>query len=150
MRLRSCTSPISAVGAKPNSRKQLLLDLEDAVFAAPEQQQACGVQGTDLPAQFRPDRPAAARHENALTADVGRDRFHIDMHGIAAQQVLDVDVAHRPHANRATQHFRHRRHDAKPRLRLLAACQGCRAASRRGAPGRAIRMMSKPCSTVRS
>ena len=71
---------------------QLLLHIVGIVFVNIQNGQLFRVQGCDLPAQLRADRPAAAgdQHGLPLVKRSGLGILHLD--GVAEQQILDAEV----------------------------------------------------------
>ena len=69
------------------------LDDEDAVLAAADEDQGFRVEGEDLPADFRADAAAGPGHHDPPPFEQPADVFGVERNGIAAQEVVDFDVA---------------------------------------------------------
>jgi hypothetical protein len=72
---------------------ELALDPEEVVLGVVEEDQAPRRDARDLAAQLRPDRTAGARHQDDLAVEVGADAVDLHDHRVAAEEVLDLDLA---------------------------------------------------------
>ena len=72
---------------------ELLLDLVGVVLVDVEDDELLGPEAGDLAAELRADGSAAARYEHDLAAYEGVDIVVVHDHGVAAQQVLELDFA---------------------------------------------------------
>ena len=66
---------------------------EDAVFAAANEDQGFRAEGEDLAADFRADAAAGAGHHHPPPFEQAADVFGVERDGVAAQEVVDFDVA---------------------------------------------------------
>ena len=73
---------------------ELAPDLEQAVLGVLDQHEPLGADARDLAAELRADRAAGARHEHHLPAEVGADAIDLHAHRLAAEDVLDLHLAH--------------------------------------------------------
>ncbi len=80
---------------------EVAADLEEVVLGVVEQDEALGRHARDLPAQLGADRAAGAGDEHGLVVQVGPDALELHPHGLAAEDVLDADLADLPHDGRA-------------------------------------------------
>ena len=76
---------------------ELALDLEQVVLGVVEQDEPARAHARDLAAQLRSDRPAGAGDEDAAAGQVLADALDVHPHGVAAEDVLDLDLAHLAH-----------------------------------------------------
>ena len=74
---------------------QLRVDVEDAVFAVADEDEAARFGHRHLTAELGADRPACAGDEHHLIDDVVQDRVFVP-HRLALEQVRDLDVAQPP------------------------------------------------------
>ncbi len=72
---------------------QLALDLEEVVLGVVEEDQEARSHARDLAAELRADRTAGARDQDDLVLDVGADAVQLHHHRVAAEHVLDLDLA---------------------------------------------------------
>ena len=56
-----------------------------------------GADARDLAAQLRADRAAGAGDHDDLALEVGADAVELHAHGLAPEDVLDLDLAHLAH-----------------------------------------------------
>src|SRR5690606_28577308 len=71
---------------------QLAVDLEDAVLAAPEQQERLRAEGGHLPRELGADGAAGAGDEDDAAPEVVGDLVRLEADGLAPEEVLDVDL----------------------------------------------------------
>ena len=109
---------------------QFLLDAIEIEFGDFEHGQRFGAEPRDLPAQLRADRAAAAGDQHALAGEAGADRGPVELHGIAAEQILDRDFLEIVEAHAAGDDIFQARHGAERRRRFS------RTDRRRGASAR--------------
>ena len=74
-------------------RAQLAFDVVERELRHFEQHQALGTQADDLPAQFRADRAARARHHHHAVANARVEQPGLGRHRIASQKIAHVDLA---------------------------------------------------------
>ncbi len=74
-------------------RAELAVDGEDAVFAAADQHHGLGIEPDDLAADFRADAAAGAGDHHAAPFEQLADVLGVQRDGVAAQEVVDFDVA---------------------------------------------------------
>ena len=82
---------MAAVAWKLALVDELALDLEEAGLAVVDEHEPGRAHAGDLPAQLGADRAARAGHEHHLAGEVPGDRREIDLDGLAAEEVLDLD-----------------------------------------------------------
>src|SRR5205085_5691339 len=73
---------------------ELATDLEEVVLGVVEQDEPARRHAGDLAAELGADRAAGARDEHRLAAEVPAEPLELHAHGLAAEDVLDADVAH--------------------------------------------------------
>ena len=115
---------------------ELPVDVDERRLGVVHEDHARGRDRDDLPADLAADRAAGAGDEHRLAGEVRRDRGEVELHRLAAEQVLDLDRADLPgeiHAVVGDElvHARERLHD---HVRLAA--QGHDALVRLAARGR--------------
>ena len=71
---------------------ELVLDVEDPVFAPPEKDEETRARSRDLAAQLAPDRAAGARHEHHLPRERFPRRGEIEIDGLPSHEILDPDI----------------------------------------------------------
>ena len=76
--------------------RELARDLEQVVLGVVEQHQALRRDPRDLAAELRADRAAGAGDEHDLAAQVGAGLLKLHPHRLAAEHVLDADLAQLP------------------------------------------------------
>ena len=74
--------------------EQLLLDVVGVVLVDVEDDEASGMVGGDLSAEFGADGAAAAGDEDGASVEVVEDLVVVDDDGVASEEVLDLDVLH--------------------------------------------------------
>ena len=72
---------------------ELAHDLEQVVLGMVDEHQAPGVHARDLPAQLAADRPSGAGNHDHLVGEVGADTLELHADRLAAEHVLDADLA---------------------------------------------------------
>jgi hypothetical protein len=72
---------------------QLALDRHERVLGVLHEDDLRGAERGDLAAELGADRAARAGHEDRRAGDVGRDRGHVEVDGVAAEHVLDLHLA---------------------------------------------------------
>ncbi len=99
---------------------QLLLDHVEIELADVEDGQRLGAETRDLAAQLRADRAAAAGDQHALAGEPRADRGPVELHRIAAEQVLDRDFLQFVEARAAGDDVFEARHGAERQVAALA------------------------------
>src|SRR6185503_13571061 len=93
---------------------QLPLDLEQAVLGVIDHHEQARVHARDLPAQLRADRAARAGDENGPVVQVRAGGPDLELHRLAAEDVLDLNLTHLAHqvhrAGDELEHARQRSH----------------------------------------
>ena len=74
----------------------LAVDPEEVVLGVVEDDQQLRPHPGDLADQLGADRAAGARHQHDLVLDVGADPVELHLHRLAAEDVLDLDLAQLP------------------------------------------------------
>jgi hypothetical protein len=78
--------------------EQLALDFEEVVLGVIEQHELTAAPPThhasDLAAELSADRAAGARHQHDGALQIGADAVELHLHGLAAEHVLDLHLAH--------------------------------------------------------
>ena len=74
-----------------------------------------GAIGGDLARELGPDRPRSARHEDRAPVQEVSHRPHVELHGCAVQEVLDLHGADVGEPDTPLEHVGHGRHDADTR-----------------------------------
>ena len=98
---------------------QFLFDLKQQKFAPLDQQQlARGITG-DLPAEFTPDAAAGSRHHHHLVIHQFADPVGLQVDGLAAEQILNLDRPDLGNLYPARQQLLVGRHDLKTQLELV-------------------------------
>ena len=80
---------------------ELALDREEVVLGVVEEDEPARRDARDLARELLADRAARARDEDDLAVEVRADAVELHAHGLAAEDVLDLDVAHLAHRRRA-------------------------------------------------
>src|SRR6185437_11309394 len=70
---------------------QLAMDLEQRVLEALDEHEPGWPEAAYLPAQLRADAAARTGHEHDAATDTRADDLFVEMHRLAAEQVLDRD-----------------------------------------------------------
>src|SRR5690606_17348516 len=78
-----------------------------AVLTVTEEDQVVGVEAADLPHQLGADRAAGARDHHALAAQVAEDAADVELHGLTAEEVVDVDLADAAQVDATGKHLVH-------------------------------------------
>ena len=92
---------------------ELALDPEEVVLGVIEQDQPARADACDLPAELGADRAAGAGDQHHLAGEVAADAIQLHPHGLAPEDVLDLDRAHLAHSAAAgLQQLEDRRHRA--------------------------------------
>ena len=100
---------------------QLALDLEQVVLGVVEQDEPARADARDLAAQLGADRAAGAGDEHDAAGEVLADALDLHPHRLAAEDVLDLDLAHLAHQPAAgLQQLEDRRHRAHRHAALAA------------------------------
>ena len=74
-------------------RAQFPFDVENGILAVADQNHRLGIEAHDLPADFRADASARAGHHDDSPFQQIADDIRIQLHRIAAEEVVDFDVA---------------------------------------------------------
>ena len=72
---------------------ELAADLEQVVLGVVDEHQAARAHAGDLAAQLGADRASRAGHHHDLAGQVGADALELLADGLAAEHVLDADLA---------------------------------------------------------
>ena len=99
---------------------QFLFDPVQIEFGQFEDRQRLDAEPRNLPAQFRADRTAAAGDQHALAGQAGADRGPVELHRLAAEQVLDRDFLQLVEAHAPGNDVLQARHGAERNAGLLA------------------------------
>ena len=91
MRAASRTSAISGTIVICVDLAQLAVDLEEVVLGVVGDHEPADLHAHELAAELGADRAARARHEHRAAAHVGADGGRVERHGLAAEDVLDLD-----------------------------------------------------------
>ena len=94
------------VGEAP---QQLIVDLEHLILAVVEDQQLCGPELSDLPAEFGADGSSGSCDERDLSPDEFGHRGKVGGDRVAAEEVLDGHLAQRLDVNAAVDDIAHAR-----------------------------------------
>jgi len=94
--------------------------VEEVVLSLFQQDQPLGPERRHLPAQFRPDGPPGACHEDDLAGQEVSDVLGIEFDGFAAEEVVDVDLAEAADVEMAFDEVGHAGHDAERQPLALA------------------------------
>ena len=73
---------------------QFKLDLISVVFVDIKNDELSGVVGCDLAAELTADGSAATGDEDSFSIYKGKDLFHVRLHRLTSQKILDRDVLH--------------------------------------------------------
>ena len=123
---------LAAVGEHGHGERDVALllelarDLEQVVLGVVDEHELLRADARDLAAELRADRSAGAGHEHDLAGEVGADALEIHPHRLAAEHVLDADLA-----QLAGDAQLRRRRPAAARTRSASSAPGFRAAGRR-------------------
>ena len=107
---------------------ELALDREEVVLGVVEEDEPARRDARDLARELLADRAAGAGDEDDLAVEVRADAVELHPHGLAAEDVLDLDVAHLAHRGRAgLQQLEDRRQRAHRDAALAAGAHDVRA-----------------------
>ena len=98
---------------------QLVVGVEDGVFAVPEHDDAGGLEAGELAAEFTADRAARPGHQDRLAGGQFAHLRHVGDDRLPPQQVLDLHLPQRGNRNAARQDIEHPRDGARPCARSM-------------------------------
>ena len=101
-------------------RVQFLFDAVEVVLGQVQDRELGGAEACDLAAQFRTDRTAAAGDQHALAGEAAANRVPLQLHRIAAEQVLDRDFLQFVELGASGHHVVESRHGAERQARGFA------------------------------
>src|SRR5690606_17166422 len=96
------------------------MDEEEGVLGLLEEHELPRPEAGDLPTEFRADTPTRARHQYYAVAQILTDHVELELHRLAAEQVLERHVANRRDAGRSRHHLEKARHHLRRDPGLLA------------------------------
>ena len=99
---------------------QLAVHLEQRELRAFDQEDPGGMEARDLPHELGADRAAGARHHDALARQELAELGFVEIHGLAAEKVFDLDVADARDVDPPLQHVVQAGDDANADLDLPA------------------------------